>query len=272
MASDPYVREAEGVFQGTVGSTDLVAGMPVYFDATDWEKADATDMTKYAVAIVVNSVRSGETGLFCRRCRIVDVDAATYTQGDQYFLSATAGAITATRPTGASNLKQILGFGLSTTELQIDIPPVREKMLWVDLCYPTGTATVSTDGDWGGKTFAADADSVHGTQVFPENCVGIEIAYLWLYIEDDLVTGNITVDVSAGVSDEAGTTTTDGIASTAVPVTTADDLCRVDISAAFDGTGIVEPGNHFGLDIAKASETSGDDFRAHGAAVIVKVV
>ena len=271
--ADPYVKQATGVFEGTVGSTDLIAGAPVYFDGTDWEKADATDMTKYAEAICINNVASGSIGaFFCRRCIIVDTDTSAYTQGDNYFLATTAGTITATRPTGNSNLKQCLGFALSANELDINIRPVREKMLWVDLQTPYACA-VTTDGDWAGKSFGEDADAVHGTQVFPENTVGLEIAYAWLYIEDALITsGSITVDVSAGVSDEPGTTTTDGIASTALLVTTADDLCRVDITEAFDGTGIVEPGNHFGIDIAKANETSGQDFRAHGAAVIVKVV
>jgi len=55
MASDAYVRQARGVFTGTVGSTDVTAGSPVYFDGTDWELADADDNTKYAEAIAVSN-------------------------------------------------------------------------------------------------------------------------------------------------------------------------------------------------------------------------
>jgi len=268
-----YIRQARGIFTGTVGSTAMAIGAPVYFDGTDWELADADDETKYAEAIAMHDYAIGDVGAFCRSCIIKDIDASTYTQGDQYFLSETAGAIpTATRPTTDTALKQVLGFGLSTTELYIDIPPVREETLWVDVPYAEGSAAVTIDGDWGGLSMTADADAAHGTQMFPENTVGIEIAYCWGYNEDLLATGNITFDVSAGVSDESGTGVTDGKASTAVAILTADDLWRADVTTAFDLDGIVEPGNHFGVDIAKASETSADDFRIHGVAVVIKVV
>jgi len=272
MASDPYVRQTRGVFTGTVGSTAMAAGAPVYFDGTDWELADADDATKYAEAIAISRYEIGQTGAFCRSCIIKDIDASSYTQGDQYFLSATVGTISATRPTTAGNLVQVLGFGLSTTELYIDIPPVKEETLWVDTVYAEGSAAVTVDGDWGGLSMTAAADAAHGTQMFPDNCVGVEIAYVWIYNEDTLASGSITFDVSAGHSDEAGTNTEDGVASTAVAVVTADDLVRADVTTGFDATGLVEPGAHFGVDVAKSAETAADDFRIQGVAVVIKVV
>ena len=276
MASDPYVRQARGVFTGTVGATDFKAGDLIYYDGTDWERADADVYSTYAEAVAILDFSAGEVGAFCRSCILVDTDAP-YTQGDQYYLTAPAGTaaaanITNTRPTGANNLVQVVGFALSSSEVYIDIPPVREQTIWVDLPYAEGSAAVTVDADWAGLSMTADADAAHGTQMFPQNVVGLEIAHLWGHNEDTLATGNYTIDVSAGADGEATAGTSDGITTTAVSEATNDDLWMEDVTAAFDGTGVVEPGNHFGVDVAKASETAADDYRYQGVAVVVLVV
>lgn len=274
--ADPTVDSAVGLFGATVGSTAFKPGDLVYFDGTDWELADADDNTKYAEAIATSAAAAGAKTVLCTECIVRDTDSP-YTQGSTYYLTApsgdpSSGNHTATRPTGAVNLKQVVGFGLSSTELRMQVGMVREQTIWVDLPYAEGSAAVTADGDWSGLSMTADADAAHGTQQFPENTVGIVIAYLWSYNEDTLAGGSYTVDVSAGVSDESGTGTTDGITATAVGVLTADDLVRSTITTAFDATGIVEPGNHFGVDVAKASETAADDYRYHGVAIVLKVV
>jgi len=63
--ADPYVRQARGVFTGTIGSTATPAGSPVYFDGTDWELADADDNTKYAEEKQVITSRPGGVAEFC---------------------------------------------------------------------------------------------------------------------------------------------------------------------------------------------------------------
>lgn len=272
MASDAYVRQARGVFTGTVGSTAITAGAPVYFDGTDWELADADDNTIFAEAIAVNGFAIGDVGVFCRSCIIVDIDAP-YTQGDQYFLSTTAGAITATRPTGANNLVQVLGFGLSTSELYVDIPPVREQFANIQL-VTDGTAAFSQYGDFTGVLLGAAAEAAGGSIEVPANCVGLEIAHLWwTAIGTALDTSDTyTIDVSAGVDDETTTTTTDGIAAAALTVALAD-INKADVSAAFDGTGIIEAGNILSVDIDKAAEgTSGDDPLMLCLTLVFKVV
>jgi len=271
--ADPYVRQARGVFTGTVGSTDLTAGAAVYFDGTDWEKADADDNTKFAEAIAVNSFDSGAVGIFCRSGIIVDTDAP-YTQGDQYYLSTTAGAITATRPTGANNLKQVLGFGLSTKELYVDIPPVRELMVNVMLPYTESAAPFDSDNDYLGIGLDDTDAACGGSVMVPENCVGLEIAYLWWCGTGTALDSSdtYTIDVSAGVDDETTSTTTDGITASALTVA-ANDLNRADVSDAFDATGIIEAGNLLGIDVKKAAEgTAGDDPIMLSAQLIFLVV
>lgn len=81
-----------------------------------------------------------------------------------------------------------------------------------------------------------------------------------------------TIDVSGGIDDETTTTTTDGI--TAAALTVADnDLNRADVSAAFDGTGLLAPGNIIGVDVDKAAEgTAGDDPLMLACVVVLLVV
>ncbi len=258
--ADPYVRQASGIFTGVVGSTDIAVGTPIYFDGTDWEKADATDHTKYAEAIAVHNYSAGETGVFCRRCILNDIDSSSYTQADQYFLSATAGAITATRPTGAANLVQVLGEGISTNELYIDIPPVTEHHVWL-----TNTATTSAEdggvqldsGNHGSHATNADDEDIFFTLEIPSNCVGLEIAHLWNAAEDVGNTPQFALTVGAGSDGEDHTATTADTTVTGTSIgATADDLYKIAITTSFDATGIWQCGNLLGIKYTEASGTT----------------
>lgn len=272
--ADPYVRQASGVFTGTVGSTNIGVGDAVYFDGTDWELADADDNTKYTEGIAVNNVDTGEIGIFCRKCIIVDIDAP-YTQGDQYFLSATAGEITKTRPTGDNNLIQVLGFGISTRELAVDIKPVTEHHVWL-----TNTATTATEtggvqyasGNFGAYTMDADDEDVFFTVEIPQNCVGLEIAHLW-HGPDAI--GNsplFDVSVSGAKDDEAhANTTPDTSLTNTTAGATADDIYKTDISGAFNATDIFEAGNCLGIKVTEKSGTS-DPVPCFGINMVFKVV
>jgi len=273
--ADPYVRQARGVFYGKIGAdqTNVVAGDAVYFDGTDWELADADDNTKFAEAIVTNSYASGDTNAaLCRSCVIVDTDAP-YTQGDQYFLSTTAGSLTATRPTGANNLVQVVGFGLSTSELYVDIPPVRE--LQINLTYPYVGHAAPQDNDndfYGIGTDDTNAVAATGFMV-PQNCVGLEIAYKWWCGTGTALDASdtYTFDASAGVDDETTSATTDGITATAMTVA-ANDLAIGDVTAGLNATGIIEAGNYVGIAVQKAAEGSGGDDSIELGTVVVLLV
>ena len=270
--ADPHVEQATDKFAATVGSTAVTAGDMVYFDGTDWELADADDNTKYAEAVAVNSYASGDVGVLCRSGIIRDTDAP-FTQGNTMYLSATAGAITATRPTGAENLIQVVGFCIDTSRVTFEIKAPYE--VTVNLSPMTdGTAVYSQYGDFTGVLLGAAAQAAGYTFMVPQNTVGNVIQYLWWNgVGTALDTSDTyTIDVSSGVDDETTTTTVDGITAAALTVAAAD-INRADVSAAFDGAGIIKPGNVVAVDVDKAAEgTGGDDALLLCCSVVLLVV
>lgn len=271
------MRQARGVFLGTVGSTAVVAGDLVYFDGTDWELADATDNTKFAEAVAVNSYASGATSAaFCTSCVVVDTDAP-YTQGETRYTDATtAGDMTATRPTGANNLVQAVARALSTSELQVDIQIPTETTISMQFPYTAHAAPQDRDNDFMGLGLDdTDAEVACGFMV-PQNCISTsaKIAYLWWCGTGTALDASdtYTIDASAGVDDETTTATTDGITAAALTVA-ANDLANADVSACFDAAGIIEPGNYVGVAIKKAAEgTGGDDPIMLGLEVVLLTV
>lgn len=255
----PYIAEMLGPVAILIGSTDVVAGDILYFDGTDWELADADDNTKFGELIAAASFSAGENGVGCFGGVLVDTDAP-YTQSEIMYLSTTAGAITGTRPTGAENLIQCVGFALSTSEVKMLIAPVHEETISM-APMTDGTAAYSQYGDFTGVLLAAASEAAGYSFMIPQNCVGSVIFYLWWTGVGTALDASdtYTIDVSSGVDDETTTTTQDGIAAAALTVA-ASDINRADVSAAFDGTGIVAPGNIVAVDVDKAAEgTGGDD-------------
>ena len=256
----PYMAEFIGPVAILIGSTDVVAGDVLYFDGTDWELADADDNTKFGELIATDSFSSGDNGVGCMGGVLVDIDAP-FTQGKPLYLSATAGAITETRPTGAENLAQIIGYAVSTKEVKMLIQPFHEETL---NCSPMtdGTAVYAQNADWTGVLLGGTSEAAGYTFMVPQNMVERVIEYLWWTVGDSstaLDTGDTyTIDVSGGVDDETTTATSDGIDAAALTVVD-NDLKRADVSAAFDGTGLVAPGNIIAVDVDKEAEGAGGD-------------
>lgn len=273
--ADPYIAQAQNVFAATFGAA-VTAGDMVYFDGTNWLLADADDATKFAEAMAAQGYKSGEKGVACTGGVIVDTDAP-FTQGDEMYLSATAGAITATRPTGASNLVQVVGFCLSTSEVNVQIRIPHEVTLNVPFSYSNEAATLegaTESGDFGGASLIATSTELYGAFMVPQNCVKLEIGYLWWVADTTALDASdtYTIDCSGGVDDETSSAASDGITAAALTVA-ADDLNRADVTASMDASGIVDPGNVVSINVSKAAEgSSGDDPGMLVTAVVLQVV
>jgi len=255
-AADPYVSEAQGSFTGTVGSTDLAAGDMVYFDGTDWEKADATLHTTFAEAMSIYAFTSGEPGIFCTKGVITDIDAP-YTQGAAQYLSETAGAITATIPVSTSAaaagvLFQVVGFALSTSLVRVEIAIPHYEGHWFEVAAKDTTAEpglgVITDG-WAGPGIDAAAEVVYIMGRLPDNFVELELARM---ITNNSAASAVDYDftIAAGY-DSASNAQDTGTAITAdtAMVTPADNLLiGFNLTSMFD-SGLVGPGRNFSVKV-----------------------
>lgn len=79
-------------------------------------KADATSAGKEANGFVLASVTSGNPATVYRASQS-DTQLSGLTPGAKYYLSTTAGGVTATAPSGSGNVVQSVGFASSSTSL-----------------------------------------------------------------------------------------------------------------------------------------------------------
>ena len=273
--ADPYVRQARNVFVGTAGSTALTAGDLAYFDGTDWELADADAHTTFAEAVVVNTVASGEKVGLCTSAIVVDTDSpAPYTQGDTYYLSVTPGAPSATVPSGNADIVQSVGFGLSTSELRVEIRPPQVADLWFAVsAYDTSGEPglgVVTDG-WPGPGLDAAGETAYVVGRYPINFVGQEIARI---VTSNTAASAVDYDftVAAGY-DNASNAGDTGAAITADTSegTPADNiLLGFDVSSLLD-SGLQGPGRNFAILIDPDDVGSGEQ-QILGLHMVVLVV
>lgn len=270
--ADPYMANTIGDFAATYGA-DTTAGDALYFDGTNWVLADADDNTKFAEAFAAQTYKNGERGVACFGGLITDTDAP-FTQGDSMYLSATAGAITATRPTGAENLMQVLGFCISTSEVKVLIAPLHEETINLQYPYQGSSAPQDNDNEFYG--IGLDDTSAVAAAAFmcPQNMVELAIVYSWHTGTGTALdaTDTVTIDVSGGIDDETTSANNDQLATQALTVA-ANDIAVIDITAGFNASALLRPGNLMAVNLTKAVEgSSGDDPIMCCTSVVVRCV
>lgn len=131
-ALDANGRLDQSVMPSGVGATTktytaseaLSAGALVNITATGVRNADASGgQGKKADGYVLASVANGATATVYVDTGTIITGLTGLTQGTTYFLSATPGVSTATRPTTATHIVQEIGKALSATELKFDPKP-----------------------------------------------------------------------------------------------------------------------------------------------------
>ena len=284
------ILEASPIFSVPAGEA-IDRGELVYYSQTnsDYRLADAngtaeTGIQTFAEFVALSSAAAdGDTLLVAKSAVLRDSDANSFssTVASALFLSATAGKMTGTRPTGANNIKQVVGHAygeVGGTGAQIAVIDLVLRDETIQMSPMTdGTAVYSQDGDFTGVLLGAVNEAAGYTFMVPENATGrVRAVYLWWSgVGTALDTSDTyTVDVAAGVDDETNSAADDGIAAAALTVA-ANDLNRVDIIAAFSVDAvydIIEPGNIVGIDVDKAAEgTTGDDALILGCQVVLEV-
>ena len=284
------ILEAGAVFSVPAGEA-ISRGELLYYSQTnsDYRLADndaaaESGVFPFAEFVALSSAAAdGDAVLVTKKATLLDIDDNSFssTVGTTLYLDGTPGAVTATRPTGANDVKQVVGRAYGATGHTGAVIAVIDLLLRHETvqCSPMtdGTAAYAQNGDFTGVLLAAAAEAAGYTFLIPENATGrLIIAYLWWTNGSGAPaldsSDTYTIDVSAGVDDETTTATQDGIAAAALTVAD-NDLNRASVTAAFgSGADVIEPGNIVGVDVDKAAEgAGGDDPLILGLQVVLEV-
>ena len=272
--ADPYILESRFPRKVTLSSgVTTVVGSLLFHDGTNYALADANDQTKHAqlVALQIGTAEQIDAAPYV----VLADEDAPFTQDEQQYLSGTAGEITETAPTGASDLIQVVGVAHADDLIEIALRPPQEVTIQMPQAAFLATAAylVVDVGPAAGVALIAVNDSVQYVWQVPRNCVEIVRATLAWSANITLdASDTYTVDTSSAAAGEANDAVTDSIAAAALTVT-ADNVAEADISAAFNATGFGIVGDWVHVDIDKAAEgAGGDDPVMYGVALTYRAV
>lgn len=250
------------------GTAGVVVGDSLYYSAGDdqWLQADADDQAAYAQVFVVavpdSSATVDGTLVWVAREAYFRVDNAdNLTEGAYLYLSATAGEYTETRPTTEDDLVQIIGQVLP--QAGIDAPDSNEGNiihLWGAKPHEYNMSLMPHSNASGGtSTFGALDTGAHGSVILneanerahfhcqiPTSAVALAAANLWIGIETD-VDPVFSIDVDSGGTTEQHDNANDTLASATYDPAAADALLVVNVAAALNATGLIDPKRHLAV-------------------------
>jgi hypothetical protein len=164
MASLPTILNASGLSRVTLKTTvSCNVGDLIGFDGTDWVLADA-DGRVAAEFMAMESVAAGSSVAVCQAGVLYDVDAP-YTAGATSYLSATAGAHTATLPSASATLTilQRIGKALTTDTLAFNLQRHGPLQLRAQATYdPASLAATTARSDTVTVTGLLTSDVIRG--------------------------------------------------------------------------------------------------------------
>jgi len=215
MAYEPKVIAVGPVFEVTLYTAITCrAGNLLAHNGTGWVLADAnTPATLSAKAIATHHQPSaaGKVAV-CREAYIQD-DDAPYTMNAFQYLSATAGAITETKPAADGDLWQVVGVALSTSLIHVKINPPHLVYTTIGVCELDTTAEAGlgvADSGWAGPSPDGNGETANCAPFrVPKNCVALDSARLFF---DSVNASALTLAVTsvyayAGASNVQGTGT-----------------------------------------------------------------
>lgn len=197
----PSAASTDAVSVAAVKSTagSISKGQVVHlvgYNGTEYtvELADADSASLMpAIGIVTAAMTEASAGTVVVSGRAGGLNTSTYSAGDSLYISATAGTLTTTKPTGATTAIQRIGevasVNASTGEILVlgagrsnDVPNIAQDNMWignssgVSTPTPVGNGLTSTPG----TSLAVDPDGTTGGDIQPvsvvANGVGVDIS------------------------------------------------------------------------------------------------
>ncbi|MCX6023787.1 MAG: hypothetical protein NTZ05_19080 [Chloroflexi bacterium] len=281
MANDPVIVEARyGVLVTLGGSGVSYKPGDLLGYSAGWVQADADTAALYARLICGGYGRSGDTVTAYREALLYDADAP-YTADTALYLSGTAAAHTATRPTTAAQLRQAVGVALATDTAHLMLAAPREVEAPLTLLESTsgesalGSRVALDSGVYEGLQLNASGEYVTFGAALPEGCVAVVKAEVWAAQESSpggTPTFDFTVNsVVASGNWDAVTADTSETGKTLAANGAGDPIACYDFSAALDATNIVRPGALLAVKVAKADGGT-DATLVFGGRIVCRVV
>lgn len=219
--------------------------------SSQWVLADASTPSMYAqfvaVADGVQADQFYEVSV-SKRAYFTDADFP-YTAGDRQYLSATAGAHTATRPTTGGDLIQIVGKAVSTNLVYFDIksPTLVNAYVPRDILDTSSEPGLGTaDAGWAAAQLTAVETAYTSPFRVPHNCCSGALKAKLVFDSVNASAGDLDVTV-VGAYDGASNVQDTGTAITAGDWEQADTdniMLTMDISSCLDA-GLFTPGRTF---------------------------
>lgn len=279
MAYEPTIQYAEKIADLTLNGL-VLKGNVLAHNGTNWVQADASDAATnlYGQYIAMQGGASGDVITGCKGCVLYDRDAPFGSANATLYLSATAGAITSTRPATNGDVIQVVGRSISTSLARIDIASPQEKEEFIPAneynlldggSLLEGRAVHDTIGEWMGT----DVDGAYAAAIFsgffPSNMVGAPLAADLIVVTQS--TTALDIDVTYVRAYIGGTASADvGATQSALTsgATTADNSChKVSILTGMDAD-FAKAGAPFGLKI----DPDAGDFKLIGLSMRYLVV
>lgn len=237
MASDVIITDAEGITKVTLAGT-VARGAPVAHNATNWVNANASDAATnlYAQYIAMESGISGDEIQVCKGCTFYDPDAP-YTANLPLYVSATAGALTHTRPATAADVIQNVGRGIDTYRARIDIKAPHELEVFIpcggfDTSGEAGIGVI--DSSWVGVGLDTQNEDVYFAGRFPSNVISVDLARV-IFDNNGETTSTISASLIVAADGASNVGDTGTAHAAAAPTGQANNIMAYsDVTAMFD--------------------------------------
>lgn len=261
MTVDTDITEAERLTHVTLNGT-VNRGDPIAHNGTGWVQADASDAATnlYAQYIALSGGVSGDIIQACKGCTLYDADAP-FTANTVLYLSATAGAITHTRPTEAAAVIQVLGRSVDTYRARLDI---KEPFAY-EVFYPPSVFDSTNEPGlgvidspvWVGQAIDTAGEDIYYQGRIPSNAIALEAGRaIWNSVGESTGTVSGAIIVAADGATNTGDTGT--ALTAAVPTSCADNkLCYSDVTACFDADAF-KAGYNFNIILTQTASAAGD--------------
>ncbi len=263
MASEPTIQYAEKIADLTLNGL-VIKGNVVAHNGTGWVQADASDATTnlYAQYIAMQGGKSGDIIKGCKGCVLYDADAP-YTANTILYVSATAGALTHTRPATAADVIQVVGRAIDTYSARIDIAPPKELEVFIPPCtYDTTTEPglgVVDSPVWVGPALDTNAttEDVYFQGRFPCGVLTVALARV-LYNSIGETTSTVSGAIITCADGATNTGDTGTAFAAAAPTSLANNIvCYSDITACFDADAL-KAGYTFNVAMTLGGANAGD--------------